>query len=135
MSVPLARFEFAAVRWWRRCHRRTWGHPLYKPVHVDTVEDVPQEPNPRRAYLSGPDGLPKWLTLECPCGTGHTLVLSLQKTHKTHWSAEVLDARLTLRPSVDYRPAEEHRCHFWLRNGRVRWVGHAAPRSSDAGCC
>lgn len=84
--------------------------------------DLPTELNPRRVYQLGEPG--KWVVLECPCGRGHLLELNLAHPGRARWTltttGDSLGGLPSLSPSVDFKA--ERRCHFWLRDGRVRWV-------------
>ncbi|MGI9112850.1 MAG: DUF6527 family protein [Gaiellaceae bacterium] len=57
---------------------------------------------------------------ECPCGRGHRLAVSLQQSHRPSWRLGLGKDGPSLFPSID--SVADRRCHFWLRDGRVRWV-------------
>jgi Family of unknown function (DUF6527) len=106
------------IRIWRRLRLTP---PRYRDVcHYESRVDFPEELHPRTLALVGPTEHPKWAVFECPCGRGHQLSLSLQKSHDPHWRVTENGARINLHPSVDSHQA--FRCHFWIRDGRVRWV-------------
>lgn len=85
-----------------------------------SVSEVPAELDRRLLALCGPPGTPKWAVFECPCGRGHRIVLNLHPERRPAWRFFEHGGRPSLHPSVDYRG--EHRCHFWLSEGRVHWA-------------
>lgn len=88
-------------------------------VIVRDRADLPERLNPRRVYQLGEPA--KWVVLECPCGRGHVLELNLAHSGRAKWRVGARDGNEpSLSPSVDFKG--ERRCHFWLREGRVRWV-------------
>jgi hypothetical protein len=106
-------------RWLRRADLYTG--PI---THVKTYgerDDLPDIPKAGEMALAGTLDKPKWALLDCPCGRGHTILLPLQPAANPRWSLSVgKSGRPTLSPSVDR--VAERRCHFWLQDGRVRWV-------------
>lgn len=89
-------------------------------VTVESADEIPDEIGRSRAVLVGTIRAPKWLAFDCPCGTGHRIMVNLDKNRNPHWSIVNPD-RLTVRPSVDYR-GSDRRCHYLIRDGRVIWV-------------
>lgn len=85
---------------------------------------------PRRgAALAGPLGTPKWLALDCPCGSGHRLLVNLDSRRPPTW--RLVSARpLTVRPSLDITQAGT-RCHFTITSGTVRWAGSGQQAPGD----
>lgn len=64
---------------------------------------------------------PLWALFRCPCGCRHVISLSLQRIHKPSWNVHKnLSGRPTVHPSV----CQTKGCHshFWIKDGRVRWV-------------
>jgi Family of unknown function (DUF6527) len=53
-------------------------------------------------------------------------MLNLDPRRRPHW-AVTQDKPLTIRPSIDDQTSER-RCHFVVREGRIRWV----PRRVEA---
>jgi hypothetical protein len=103
---------------WRRLHlgRPSLSHLRY----VDTPVSVPDRLRPREFVVVGSSEFPKWAVFDCPCGRGHRLMLSLQRSHRPHWRLELDPHGPSLWPSVDSRTG--YRCHFWVREGHVHWV-------------
>src|SRR5712691_6875807 len=87
---------------------------------VEAADEIPIQIPRRGAVLVGSLKRPKWLAFDCPCNTGHRVMVTLDPRHRPHW--KVTDhKKLTVWPSFDYR-ANERRCHYVIRKGRVLWV-------------
>jgi Family of unknown function (DUF6527) len=104
------------IPWWQWIPGRRWRI-------VAAVEDADEIPSrlPRNGVvLVGSRQQPKWLAFDCPCRTGHRIIVSLDVTHTPHWI--LVDERdLTVWPSLDYR-AHDRRCHYIISYGRVVWT-------------
>lgn len=90
-------------------------------TRVEEADLVPARLPPRGAALAGPPGAPKWLALDCPCGTGHRLLVNLDSSRRPAWRL-VSASPLTIRPSLDTTQTGT-RCHFTITSGKVRWAG------------
>lgn len=101
---------------------RSFLDRLKAPVLAVRVDELPEDPEPRRLYLIGDAGEDPWqAAMICPCGCGSTLRLSLVPGDRPRWSAKSgQDDLASLWPSV----ARVRGCsaHFILSAGRVRWV-------------
>lgn len=121
MSELVAGLRRTGINWSRRLRHNPRAR-ITEVVVTHGRGDLPTKLNPRRVYQLGEPG--KWAVLECPCGRGHRLELNLAHPSRTRWTltttAGSLDGPPSLSPSVDCKA--ERRCHFWLREGRVRWV-------------
>ena len=62
----------------------------------------------------------KWLVMECPCGTGHRLSVNLATHAQPRWTVTETGGGVSVTPSLDVKQPSR-RCHFWIREGRVRW--------------
>ncbi len=86
------------------------------------LDQIPEN----KLIIVGGEGYQKWAYLRCPCGCGTPIMLSLSKTRRPHWRVR-LDRRNhpTVRPSI----WQTDGCcsHFWLRRGRIVWVGKGQP--------
>jgi len=108
-----------AIDFWRRLGLT---RPRVKAVvYVDSPMDVPDEIDRRTLVIVGSTEFQKWAMFECPCGRGHRLAINLQQGHRPSWRLDLASGSPSLFPSID--SIADRRCHFWLRNGRVRWVG------------
>lgn len=105
------------IDWWRRS-RFSRSPRLSAVRHVSTRSEVP-DPLPRRVVVIV--GFPaKWAIMSCPCGTDHSIDLNLANVGGPLWSVEGAP-KPNIVPSIDVQDPVG-RCHFWLRDGRVRWV-------------
>ena len=87
---------------------------------VDAVDEVPDQlPRGGVVLVGEPDCL-TWAVFDCPCRTGHRLVLNLDSLRYPYWSVDSLKP-LSIRPSIN-DIAHERRCHFILRGGRIKWA-------------
>jgi hypothetical protein len=87
---------------------------------VEAADEVPERLPSRGAVVVGTLERPKWLAFDCPCKTGHRIMVTLDPAHRPHWVIRE-GKKLTLSPSVDYRAAQR-RCHYHLTNGKIIWV-------------
>jgi hypothetical protein len=87
---------------------------------VDSADDIPRRLPRNGAALVGPLTRPKWIAFDCPCRSGHRIMLAADQAHTPHWSTTVR-GRLSITPSIDYR-GSTRRCHYFVRNGRVHWA-------------
>ena len=86
------------------------------------VDEVPPEIPRRRAYLVTTATRKKWLVFDCPCRTGHRLMINLDQTRQPYWHIVLSRSKLiTLSPSIDFRD-EHRRCHYVVRRGRIMWA-------------
>ena len=106
----------------RTLFERLTPGPWRLEASVSDMDDVPAHIRPRRAYLVATATHHKWLVFDCPCGTGHRIVLNLDRARRPTWAVRLCKrGALTLHPSVDYRD-DRLACHYVLWNGRVEWV-------------
>lgn len=87
---------------------------------VDAADEVPESLPPRVAVLVGSTEHPKWLAFDCPCGESHRIVVSLDPRNRPHWKLSNAQ-KLSLWPSIDAWRGKR-RCHYVIKDGRVRWV-------------
>lgn len=87
---------------------------------LDAADLVPDELPNYGAVLVGSKKRPKWIVFDCPCLSGHRIMLTLDRTHNPHWEITNF-TKLSIWPSVDYGDAEK-RCHYVIRHGRTYWV-------------
>jgi len=108
-----------SIDWWRR---RGWTNSRYpKLTYVSSRSQVPELPSRRAVVVVGSPERPKWAVFTCPCGHGHSIAVNLSPTRRPSWRLKEDADGPTLHPSVDSL-TDERRCHFWLREGRVRWA-------------
>jgi hypothetical protein len=111
------------ISWWQWLPIFRWRIVGY----VDAADEIPAHLPRNAAVIVGSPQRPKWVAFDCPCRTGHRIMVSLDPTHVPHWSL-ANEHPLTIRPSFDYRTPSRN-CHFFIRHGRIEWaaqrgVGH-----------
>lgn len=87
---------------------------------VDAADEIPDRLPTNGAVLVGSTQRPKWLAFDCPCKTGHRIMVTLDPSHRPHWVVSNTK-KLTIYPSVDYRTSER-RCHYYVTKGKIQWV-------------
>ncbi len=107
---------------WQWLPRPSWRLVML----VNAADEVPQRLPHSGVVLVGSRRNPKWLVFDCPCGTGHRIMLDLEPTHFPHWRVTTRP-RLTVWPSVDCRGADRH-CHYLIKRGRIIWIEAKEPR-------
>ena len=87
---------------------------------VQAADQIPARIPARSAVIVGTPADPRWLAFDCPCRTGHQIMLNLDRRRPPYWTV-TSTRRLTVRPSIDSdRPG--CRCHYYIREGKVTWV-------------
>jgi len=108
----------ALIDWWRRRHRN--AARINKIRAYPFASALPAQLGRHVLVIAGDPAA--WAVMECPCGNGHRVQVRI----RPHRNAAVWNLREngrgpSLYPSVDFDSADR-RCHFWLDQGRVRWV-------------
>ncbi|MFJ3051897.1 DUF6527 family protein [Pseudomonas nitroreducens] len=69
------------------------------------------------------DGGEDWsIGFRCPCGCGRPIELLLIDEARPRWDYKIDSKGLpSLHPSVWLKTG--CKSHFWVRNGRIQWVG------------
>lgn len=120
--------EVNRIPWWE------WWIP-FRPwrivATVEAADEIPARLPRRGAIVVGSAERPKWIAFDCPCQSGHRIMITLDPGHRPHWRI-VSRNSLTISPSVDYHD-NGRRCHYIVRNGSVDWVtdsygGHRGTR-------
>jgi hypothetical protein len=88
--------------------------------HVDAGDEVPDRLPSKGAVLVGSSAQPTWIAFDCPCRTGHRLMVNLDSRRRPAWHIDTA-RRLTIRPSVD-NITQDRRCHFFIRGGKIVWA-------------
>lgn len=107
--------DMKTVPWWQWIPFRGWRIVLT----VDAADEVPTSLPRNGAVLVGTERRPKWLSFDCPCGTGHRILIPLDPVQRPHWTIS-RSQPLSISPSVDYKSTR--RCHYFISNGRTTWV-------------
>jgi len=96
---------------------------------VDAADNVPQRLPRNGAVLVGSPTRPKWIAFDCPCRRGHRILLNTDKGRFPYWTTTV-QGPLTISPSIACDDPV-WRCHYLVRNGRVRWIHERDQASSS----
>ena len=96
---------------------------------VAEADQLPDKIQPFGAVLVKSQTRAKWLAFDCPCGSGHRLVLNLDVDRRPCWTV-ASTAPLTVWPSVDV-DTPLRRCHYVIRHGHVEWVPDVFSRGAD----
>lgn len=87
---------------------------------VESADDVPERLPRNGVVLVGDITQPKWIAFDCPCRTGHRILLNADQTRRPYWTVSH-GRKLSVAPSVDYN-SPHRRCHYFIRNGRIAWA-------------
>lgn len=105
--------------WWQRL----WPfHPWRLVEVVDDADEIAAQLPRNGVSFVGTVTNPKWIAFDCPCRTGHRVMINGDPVRKPCWKAVVgTDQRVTISPSVDYADRNK-RCHYFVRHGKVEWA-------------
>lgn len=108
------------LAWWPR---RRWRLVL----QVPSADEVPDR-LPRRGMVvvARDSGVPSWAVFDCPCRTGHRLVINLSHHRQPHWTLSGPSNKPSLAPSVNAL-TNGRRCHFWVRHGKIHPAADSDP--------
>lgn len=113
---------------WRRARGRLVPRPWRLSGIVAECDDVPDRIPIRRAFLVGARSNWKWLVFDCPCRTGHRVMLNLDPGRRPTWTVRLTRrGRITVSPSIDYR-GQDRSCHYFIRDGRLVWASRTRRR-------
>lgn len=101
-------------------NRIPWRRRLSIGGRADAADEIPETLPRLGAVIVGPNASPTWLAFDCPCMTGHRIMLNLDQRRRPAWTVSE-NKKLTIHPSVDSR-RPERRCHYWVRQGKITWV-------------
>lgn len=88
---------------------------------VGEADEVPAILPRNNAVLVG-TAKTKWIVFDCPCRTGHRIMLNVDDEKKPYWRfTESKNGRLTIYPSILYR-SHLGRCHFFIQSGKTLWT-------------
>lgn len=105
----------ANIKWWQWIPIWRWRIVTV----VDAADEIPAKLPRNGAVMVGSIDHPKWLAFDCPCRTGHRIMVTLEAAHTPRWNIKS-GKKLSVWPSVDYRD-RNMRCHYIIRNGRIVW--------------
>ena|ERR1043166_8637274 len=104
------------IRWWHWLPKFSWRVA----GTVEHADEVPDHLPSKIAIVVGSTERPKWLAFDCPCRTGHRILIPVDPAQRPSWSL-VDTSPLTIAPSVDSH-SPGRRCHYFIRSGRVVWA-------------
>ena len=87
---------------------------------VSAGDEVPERLPYRGVVLVGAPESAKWAVFDCPCRTGHRLMVNLDRARHPFWRIES-QKPLSIHPSID-DIIPDRRCHFIVRGGKIRWA-------------
>ena len=106
------------IRWWDWLPFQPWRIVEI----VDDADNVAERLPRNGVSLVGRNNAYKWVVFDCPCRTGHRILLNADSGRRPFWRVDTLNRRrLTIAPSVDYSDAVK-RCHYFIRRGRILWA-------------
>jgi uncharacterized protein DUF6527 len=104
--------------WWERFWQPT---PTWQIVAtVEAADEIPDRLPEMGIVVVGSREHPKWLVFDCPCNTGHRIMVTLDPANRPHWRITNRN-KLSIYPSIDYR-GSRMRCHYLIHRGRTVWV-------------
>lgn len=104
------------ISWWKWLPFQRWRIIGM----VESADEVPDRLPRNGVALVGDPGRTKWIVFDCPCRTGHRIVLNADPSRHPHWALNKV-VRLTISPSIDYQGGRR-RCHYFIRDGRTAWA-------------
>lgn len=106
------------IDWWRRCRRN--AARINKIRTYPSAAALPAQLGRHVLAIAGDPAA--WAVKECPCGNGQRLQVRIRPhANAAVWDVREHDRGPSIYPSVDF-DSSDRRCHFWLNQGRVRWV-------------
>ena len=102
--------------WYLHRRRRTY---LVRTRIVSRMSDVPEKLD-GQAYIVKRNGKDMWLVFDCPCSSGHKLVLNLSRSRYPFWQTKLKKNVLNVLPSVWV--TDECHSHFFIKNNDVVWA-------------
>lgn len=104
------------IAWWKWLPLQRWRIV----GEAESADEVPDRLPRNGVALVTSSGRTKWMVFDCPCRTGHRIMLNADESRRPHWKLQQ-STRLTIAPSIDFR-GNERRCHYSIRGGRIVWA-------------
>ena len=105
------------IKWWQWLPFQPWRLLGF----VESADEIPDRLPRNGAVAVGSSTFAKWIAFDCPCRSGHRIMINLDPNRKPVWQVRQ-PRRLSIRPSVDYADGRR-RCHYFVDNGQIRWAG------------
>lgn len=109
------------ISWWKWLPYQRWRII----GEVESADEIPDKLPKNAAVVVIASNGPKWIVFDCPCQTGHRIMLNADRSRRPYWTLQKAK-RLTIFPSVDFRGTSK-RCHYFVRNGKVAWARDSDP--------
>ena len=87
---------------------------------VEAADEIPEKIPLNGSVLVADHNHQKWLAFDCPCRSGHRIMLNLDKKHRPFWRISN-ERSLSIHPSVDFE-TKDRRCHYYIKNGKIMWA-------------
>jgi hypothetical protein len=108
--------ERMKISWWQWLPFQPW-----RAVGIaESADEVPDHLPRNGVALVGSAHQVKWIVFDCPCRTGHRIMLNADRSRWPSWQLHG-SWRLTISPSVDF-VGDRMRCHYFVRGGRIIWM-------------
>jgi hypothetical protein len=104
------------IAWWKWLPFQRWRIV----GEAESADEVPERFPRNGVVLVAASGRTKWIVFDCPCRTGHRIMLNADASRRPHWALQP-SKHLTISPSIDFRGGIR-RCHYFIRGGRVVWA-------------
>ncbi|MGH6958615.1 MAG: DUF6527 family protein [Caulobacteraceae bacterium] len=97
-------------------------HPWRVVGTVESADEVPDRLPKNAAVVVSSGGPPKWISFDCPCRSGHRVLLNTDPGRRPAWSVTWSPkGGLSIAPSVDFHDGRR-RCHYFVRGGKIDWA-------------
>lgn len=89
---------------------------------VPSADEIP-DVLPRNGVVAVNDaGHQKWLVFDCPCRSGHRIMINADKRRLPVWRLDIDSKnRLSISPSISFE-GDTRYCHYFVRKGRTVWT-------------
>src|SRR5713226_7403315 len=104
------------IEWWFWLPRFRWRIV----AHVEAGDAIPEKIPRNGVVVVSRLGLPTWVAFDCPCRSGHRIMVNLDGSWRPHWRITSLKP-LSISPSFD-DVTQQQRCNFLLRQGPTHCV-------------
>lgn len=106
------------IEWWQWIPFQPWRVVEI----VDNADEVSARLPRNGVALVGAVTAPKWMVFDCPCRSGHRIMINADAKRKPFWRLGMAGRRkVTISPSVDYADGRR-RCHYFVRDGKILWA-------------
>lgn len=106
------------ISWWQWIP--IWGWRIIGVV--EAADEIPVKLPRNAAVLVGTKTFHKWVAFDCPCRTGHRIVLNTDPARKPFWRLDPsFGNSLSILPSIDYL-GTARRCHYFIRQAKIVWA-------------